>query len=132
MENKKFILGFDHYTIESSDLKKSDHFYHEVLGLARLERPNFSFPGAWYDLKGASLHLIENKNQESKVAISNTRSLHFAFTVTNIYALRDYLLTQNIEIIKDIKMRPDGHLQLFVRDPDGYAIEFASLPEVGL
>ncbi|HLO54882.1 MAG TPA: hypothetical protein VK169_11375 [Saprospiraceae bacterium] len=34
---------------------------------------------------------------------------------------------KGVEIAKDIKQRPDGILQMFVKDPDGYFLEFTQL-----
>ncbi|MBK8053667.1 MAG: VOC family protein [Saprospiraceae bacterium] len=119
-------LTFDHYSIAVKDLDKSCRFYAEILGLNKINRPDFDFEGAWFSIgEYHSLHLISDENTE--VQFSGTRQLHFAFAVKDILNFRTYLLSKNIEIVKDIKSRPDGMLQLFIRDPDGYFVEITSL-----
>lgn len=115
-------IKFNHYAIAVKDLAKSLDFYHGVLGLPLLDRPDFDFEGAWLDLgHGISLHLIVQK--DVKVA-SESRALHFAFEVAVLSKTKNHLLEHACYIVKDIKARPDGVLQLFVKDPDGYWIEF--------
>ncbi|MGB4958488.1 MAG: VOC family protein [Saprospiraceae bacterium] len=116
------IQGFDHYTITVTDLVRSTRFYVDILGFRQMDRPAFDFAGAWFDIGNLQqIHLIEGL--ESASFISGSRSLHFAFRVSDIYAARAYLRDHDVPIYKDIKPRPDGFLQLFVRDPDGYVIE---------
>ncbi len=58
---------------------------------------------------------------------SGSRQLHFAFAVSEILLARDTIIRQGIHIVKDIKHRPDGILQMFIQDPDGYYIEITEL-----
>jgi lactoylglutathione lyase len=117
------VIGLDHYAIAVSDVTESLHFYRDILGLKVIERPAFDFAGAWLDVgNGLSLHLIEDKTLKS-IKFSGSRKLHFAFAVSDIYRFKAYLEDQGFYIIKDIKPRPDGVLQLFVHDPDGYFVE---------
>jgi lactoylglutathione lyase len=120
------ITGFDHYAIAVADLDKSLKFYHDILGLGILPRPNFDFRGAWLDCgKGIAIHLIE---QNEKITLdSGSRKLHFAFAVEDLLATKTYLLSKGIPIIKDIKARPDGVLQMFIQDPDGYYVELTEV-----
>ena len=119
-------LTFDHYSIAVKDLDKSCRFYAEILGLNKINRPDFDFEGAWFSIGGKhTLHLISD--QDTKIQFSGTRQLHFAFAVKDILKFRTYLMSKNIEIVKDIKPRPDGKLQLFIKDPDGYFVEITSL-----
>ncbi|MEY3421871.1 MAG: hypothetical protein RIR48_2171 [Bacteroidota bacterium] len=118
-------LTFDHYSIAVKDLDRSCRFYAEILGLNKIIRPDFDFQGAWFSIgKNHSLHLISDEN--TKVQYSGSRQLHFAFKVRDILKFKAYLMSKNIEIVKDIKPRPDGILQLFIKDPDGYFVEITS------
>lgn len=118
-------LTFDHYSISVSNLAVSVHFYEKILGLTRKIRPDFDFAGAWFSIGNEQeLHLIEDK--DVNVNISGTRRLHFAFGVQDIVRFRDYLKNQNIDLVKDTKPRPDGRLQFFIADPDGYYIEITT------
>jgi lactoylglutathione lyase len=121
--NHTINFSFDHYTIEVSDLEKSLFFYHKILGFPLLQRPAFDFEGAWLDISnGQALHLIMGDNQLE--VRSSSRQLHFAFRHHHLIELRSYLAQfESIEIMP-LKVRPDGIQQLFVKDPDGYFIEF--------
>ena len=44
------IVQLDHVALQASDLAGSCAFYANVLKLRPLERPAFSFPGAWFAL----------------------------------------------------------------------------------
>lgn len=120
------IKGFNHYAIAVSDIDKSMVFYHDILGLGILPRPNFDFKGAWLDCgHNIAIHLIE---QNGKITPdSGSRQLHFAFAVEDLLATKSYLLSKGISIRKDIKARPDGVLQMFIQDPDGYYVELTEI-----
>ena len=119
------IKGLNHYAIAVLDLEKSITFYHDILGFDFLTRPDFDFEGAWFDCgNGISLHLIQDKNV--LVQNSDSRKLHFAFSVFDVQQTKELLMKFGIQILKDIKPRPDGMLQMFVADPDGYMIEFTN------
>ncbi len=120
------VKGFNHYAIAVSDVDKSIAFYHDILGLGMLLRPNFDFKGAWLDCgHGIAIHLIE---QNGKITPdSGSRQLHFAFAVDDLISTKTYLLSKGIPIIKDIKARPDGVLQMFIQDPDGYYVELTEV-----
>lgn len=114
-------LHFEHLALHVSDVEKSKRFYRDILGLALLERPSFSFNGAWFRLdEGLQLHLIEGKDPNVQ---SGSRSNHFAFRTTDANQLEKDLAAQGVEIVVN-KLRVDGIRQLFVKDPDGYFIEF--------
>lgn len=125
MDSRPVISKLDHYAIEVTDLDATNHFYHEILGFEEIERPSFDFPGVWYRIGDTSIHVILNTRRD--VVQSNSRSLHFAFTTPDLVKMKTYLISCGIEIVKDIKPRPDGVLQMFVRDPDGYFVEFTEL-----
>ena len=51
------ILGartVDHITLVASDLEASRRFYVDVLGMREVERPDFGFPGLWFQLGSGS------------------------------------------------------------------------------
>jgi catechol 2,3-dioxygenase-like lactoylglutathione lyase family enzyme len=117
------VSKLDHYAIDVRNLEETHRFYHDILGFEQIERPNFDFPGAWYRVGHVSMHVILNAARSHDIH-SESRALHFAFTCSNIMEMKEYLISCGVEIVKDIKPRPDGVLQMFVRDPDGYFIEF--------
>lgn len=126
METNRLIKSFNHFAIEVKDLDRSIQFYREILKFEMLPRPAFDFAGAWFDIGlGQQIHLIENKTL--KITFAGSRALHFAFEVIDLVAVKIYLMEKGVEITKDIKKRPDGVLQMFVKDPDGYYLEFTQL-----
>ena len=120
-------IGFNHYTISVHDVDISIKYYRDILGLKTIKRPSFDFRGAWFDVGNqVQLHLIEDV--EIQIIPSGSRSLHFAFHVENVRTFHDNLLNKGIEIVHNIKARPDGVLQFYITDPDGYFIEITEYP----
>ncbi len=116
-----FAACFNHLSLHVSNLEKSKDFYGNILGMKEIERPNFPYNGAWYDMGyGLSLHLIEGKNYETQ---AGSRGNHFAFETENVQELENELKHKGVEIVSN-KIRVDGIRQLFVKDPDGYFVEF--------
>jgi catechol 2,3-dioxygenase-like lactoylglutathione lyase family enzyme len=119
-----FPHRFNHLSLHVSDLEKSRHFYGTLLGMEELPRPNFSYKGAWYSMgDGLLLHLIEGKDYETR---SGNRGNHFAFTTKDVDALEQELRSKGIEVVSN-KIRVDGVRQMFVKDPDGYYVEFSEV-----
>lgn len=114
-------LRFEHIALHVVNIERSNHFYGKLLGLKQLERPNFPFNGSWFELdEGLQLHLIEGMNYQPH---SGNRGNHFAFIVKDAVELEKELAAQGVEIVVN-KLRVDGIRQLFVKDPDGYFVEF--------
>ncbi len=114
------ILELNHIALHVRDLARSRKFYVEVLGFSLLPRPAFGFPGEWIALGDRELHLIVEPEMADP-----TGSHHFALHVESIFPLRDYFQQMQIPIHSQT-VRPDGYDQLYIRDPDGYLIEFYS------
>jgi len=115
------ITGIDHAAFHVSDLEASRRFYREALGLSEKPRPDFPFPGAWYAV-GASqeIHLIQRSPKEGPYTVPRER--HVALSVTDIAAAEAHLRAMGCDV-QPAKPRPDGVIQLYVRDPDGHVIE---------
>ena len=126
MEIKSLFKGFNHYAIEVRNLALSIDFYRDILQFPLLQRPEFDFSGAWFDIgDGQQIHLIENRDVH--ITLAGSRALHFAFDVSDLVVLKSYLMDKGVLITKDIKTRHDGLLQMFIMDPDGYYIEFTQI-----
>jgi lactoylglutathione lyase len=115
----KFI-GLHHVAIHVADVSRSVDFYEKKLGLNQIARPDFDFPGAWFDLgDGRQLHLIGGLT----VAVhSSNRGNHFAIGVDSITEAADFLRSLPLKFMGP-KQRPDGAHQIFVIDPDGHFVE---------
>jgi glyoxylase I family protein len=118
--------GIHHVSILVTDLQKSKYFYGEILGFEESHsRPDFDFPGAWYDIGNTQLHLIVHNNGKTLRNANeiDSRDGHFAIRVNDINRLIKRLFQYNIEYINKPVNKTPWH-QVFVCDPDGNIIEF--------
>src|SRR5215212_471021 len=113
------IRELNHVLIRVRDLEASIRFYGEILGLRRLPRPDFDFPGAWFALGPQELHLA----QHAQVPPAPRTHHHFALWVDDPAAARAELERKGWKDLRGPSPRPDGVMQLFVTDPEGYVIE---------
>jgi catechol 2,3-dioxygenase-like lactoylglutathione lyase family enzyme len=118
------VLELNHVLLHVRNLDASIHFYGDVLGLMRLPRPAFDFPGAWFSLGNQELHLAGDPELDHEPRQTH----HFALWVEDPAAVRRELERRGWTNLRGPKPRPDGVMQLFVTDPDGYIVEFMSTP----
>lgn len=115
-------IKLDHISIYCFDLDKSVAFYKNVLELESKPRPSFNFPGHWFNIgNGLELHLISGRNVD-KNTLPTTRNIHYAFKVENALEFNKKIDQLGLPKIGP-KYRPDGVIQIFIQDPDGYWIE---------
>ncbi|GAB6070213.1 VOC family protein [Thiomicrorhabdus hydrogeniphila] len=115
------ITGFDHVSILVENADIALNFYHEILGLPLLNRPDLGFPGYWLDLQnGQSLHIMQLNNPYSGSKPEHGgRDYHFALRVDSIDEFIEKLKQINLEY----SLSKSGRKALFTRDPDGNALE---------
>jgi len=77
-------------------------------------RPDLGFPGAWYDLGGAQLHLIEQRKMFEDIDPTDP---HLALRVESVELVRQTLDARGIPYLHF------GGPQLWIRDPDGNVVE---------
>lgn len=118
------IRELNHVMIRVADLERSVQFYRDVLGLRPLPRPAFDFPGAWFALGHQELHLVGDPAPPAGARGHH----HFAIWVENHEAACRELQEKGWPHLRGPKPRPDGVMQLFVTDPDGYVLELMSAP----
>jgi lactoylglutathione lyase len=118
------VHELNHVLLNVRDLARSIHFYGSIVGLSRLPRPAFDFPGAWFSVGLQELHLIGDPELEP----ASRHHHHFAMRVDDPTAVRAELETKGVTELRGPSPRPDGAMQLFVLDPDGYLVEFFSSP----
>ena len=110
----------DHISLQVSNVETSTAFYNK-LGFQQLNRPSFDFDGAWFGIgKTQQLHLIEGLTTKVN---SGRRNTHFAVSVEDINEFEAHLTQLDISY-QPPKPRPDGVVQIFLQDPDGYFWEF--------
>ena len=127
------VKTIDHVTLVVSELERSREFYAGLLGMEEKPRPDFGFPGLWFQAGNTQIHLnIESEEAGTAGLTYNagqiTRALHVAFSVDDADAAADILREKGVEIIAGPRKRPDGAVQLYILDPDGHQIEITSPP----
>ncbi len=116
------IEGMNHFTVVSSDLKKTKAFYMEILGLQEGYRPPMSSTGAWLYAPGqkhAILHIIAERPMPKNASGVID---HMAFTAADLQSAIDTLKQHGIAY-KLSQLKEIGIWQLFFYDPDGARIE---------
>lgn len=108
-------LGLHHVSINVSDLHAALGFYVGHLGLAeRSDRPDFGFGGAWLDVGGQQVHLIET-------AVPEDKGQHVAFHVGDLDATVARLRAEGVSV-GDPSPVGTGR-QAFLHDPSGNLVE---------
>ena len=128
------VKTLDHVTLIVKDLELSRQFYCDLLGMREIDRPSFSFGGKWFQVGSSQIHLIlehdesgpvgENRSTQQK----SSRNRHFALEIEDGYAAAKFFQDRGIPLVAGPQERPDGAVQVFVNDPDGYVVELCSLP----
>ena len=109
----------DHTSICVTNVERSRQFYEGLLGLTPTERPDFGFPGMWYQLGEGPLHLIQRERTAGpdNDATINAADPHFAIQVDDLEGLRRRIQAAGAEMLDF------GSGQLWVHDPDGNTVE---------
>lgn len=119
------MTKFSHIAVLVKDVDKSGAFYGEILGLKEVEEPFKDGLHRWFQLGGATLHLIQEPWEE----LVFRRSNHLCISVPDLEAFIKKLTANQISFEdargnkNKIHIRPDGIRQIFFRDPSGYWIE---------
>lgn len=116
------ISSFHHAGFLVTDIERAAAFYEGVLGLENLPRPDFGFPGRWYDLhNGNQLHLMSMEALPAHSTDIPTFDRHIALAVPDVEQTAAQLTALGISFAKGNGR--GGAAQLFLRDPDGNMIE---------
>ena len=130
--SKIHVKQIDHITLVVADLELTRQFYVDVLGMQQVVRPEFSFPGLWFQAGNTQIHATLTDANSGQAGWSDqgaamaSRGHHFGFEVDDANAATDALKQHGIEIISGPKHRPDGPLQVYFADPDGHLVELFS------
>jgi catechol 2,3-dioxygenase-like lactoylglutathione lyase family enzyme len=128
------IAMIHHVSLTVTDLERSRSFYREILGLSEIERPPFSFPGAWFGIGvGQHLHLIVHEGATFRGARGiDTRDSHFAVRVASYRQAVAFLRERGYREegggndAMTMRLQPHataGFPQIYILDPDRHVIE---------
>jgi catechol 2,3-dioxygenase-like lactoylglutathione lyase family enzyme len=126
------VKTIDHVTLVVKDLERSRRFYRDLLGMAETTRPNFGFPGLWFQAGDTQIHMnVEGPDagpagMAAFQGTSPSRGFHFAFEVESCDGAAQQLRQMGVEIVAGPRNRPDGPRQLYIYDPDHYLVEIYS------
>jgi glyoxylase I family protein len=110
----------NHTAIRVSDLDRSRAFYEKLLGMRQAPRPDLGFPGTWYALGEAQLHLIQIPKHGAGLDPADP---HFAIEVEDFDGAKRSLAEQGIEFVEFVGA-------LWIHDPDGYTVELRAPEKV--
>ena len=116
------IRRLDHVSLRIADLARARAFYEGLLGLRTAPRPDLGLPGAWYDVAGAQVHLIQGTGGFEGIDPSGP---HFAVQVESLAAVKQELEARGIVYVAL------GDAQLWIRDPDGNVVELCEASRAG-
>lgn len=109
------VLGVHHVAINVDDFDRAIGFYRGTLGLeVRKDRPELGVAGAWLDVGGQQVHLVEAPPPPNV-------GQHFALRVADLGQVIDELRAQGVEVSDPIEIGPSR--QAFLQDPSGNTIE---------
>jgi glyoxylase I family protein len=124
----KFDFSIHHASLIVANTKASLLFYHDVLGMTQIERPDLDFPGAWLAIGDQQIHLLELTNPDPITGRPEHggRDRHVAMTVSGLDGVKQALDAANVKYT----LSKSGRKALFCRDPDGNAIEIIERSQV--
>jgi catechol 2,3-dioxygenase-like lactoylglutathione lyase family enzyme len=113
-----------HVSLTVTNLERAKDFYNKILCLKEIQRPNFDFSGAWYEIGQQQLHLIVLPSSQTirRDKSLSSREGHFALRVENYYNTLNWLKKNDVDLLEKPNSK-SGFAQLFCADPDGNIIE---------
>ena len=119
------LLDIHHVAIKTQDLEATDRFYEAVLGLEKIERPDFDFPGTWFDLGSTMFHIMAGDaglDNDGKPTHGSASVDHVAVKAHDYDAMKQRVVELDMPH-REFAIPTFGLWQLFVRDPNGVIIE---------
>jgi glyoxylase I family protein len=111
------VRRLHHVNLLVDDLEAATTFYGEVLGWPTADRPDFGFPGAWFDLVHGQLHLVVVDRMPPP------SGAHFAVEVDDLDEVVRNLAAAGVDVSPG-GGTPGAGRQAFCQDPSGNLIEF--------
>jgi len=121
-------VSIHHVAVTTADPDGCARFYCQVLGFQQMDRPPFTFRGAWlYDpVSRLQIHVIEHPRPTRLEGPIDTITNHFALAVADLDEAERRLTAHGVEYLRQVNA--GGYQQIFFRDPDGNHIEVGIYP----
>jgi catechol 2,3-dioxygenase-like lactoylglutathione lyase family enzyme len=123
------IHGLFHAAIKTVDLAATVHFYCDILGLTKVHRPDFGYPGAWLACPTpggqAIVHIYAGGPALSVIGIAVTGTAaidHLSLACSGFNSFRERF-KQNLIPWREFLVPGTSLWQLFVYDPNGVQLE---------
>ncbi|MCX7626981.1 MAG: VOC family protein [Methylophilaceae bacterium] len=119
------VKRFLHASFIIADLARSRAFYEGLFGFTpNPNRPDFGFPGVWYDIGPNQIHLMQvpDPYRDAERPAHGGRDRHVALEVEDIEAVRAELERAGVRY----SMSKSGRPALFCWDPDGNVLELSA------
>ena len=116
------VLSIHHVSMLVENTQKALEFYIDLLGLELdHQRPDLGYPGAWINLGGQQIHLLELPNPDPRCGRPEHggRDRHLAVLVDDLTEITNRLEQRHILYTRS----KSGRQAVFCRDYDGNALE---------
>jgi len=129
------VENVDHVTMVVKDLARTREFYVNLLGMEEVKRPQFGFPGLWFQAGNTQIHINLESDEAGRAGVTGQgtkvlpRGHHFAFVVSDATATAARFTQLGVPIVAGPTNRPDGAVQFYVHDPDGHLVELFTPPK---
>jgi glyoxylase I family protein len=123
------VSDLHHVSVVVADTARALVFYHDVLGLEIVARPDLGYPGAWLAVGARQIHLLEVPNPDPVEGRPRHvgRDRHLALTVDDLGACAARLERAGHGYTRS----RSGRAALFCRDPDGNGVEIIEYGDRG-
>ena len=127
------LIDIHHVAIKTQDLEATDRFYSEVLGMSHAYRPEFDFPGSWFNIGDTMIHIMAGfagLDTEGKSPHGGASVDHIALAAHDFDTMKKHVIEHDLEW-RQFDIPDAGLWQLFMHDPNGVLIElnFATAKE---
>jgi len=119
------LLDLHHVAIKTRDLEATERFYIDVLGMKKVHRPDFDFPGAWLQMGETMFHLMAGyagKDEQGRSPVGSAAVDHLAIRAERFDEMRQRIVAAGLQFT-DNEITDFRLWQLFVDDPNGVRIE---------
>jgi catechol 2,3-dioxygenase-like lactoylglutathione lyase family enzyme len=118
-------LDIHHVAIKAVDLEATERFYTEVLGMTRVARPNFDFPGTWLQMGATMFHLMSGyaaRAADGSAPHGSAAVDHLALRALGFDEMKARIESAGLDYSEN-EIPGFGIWQLFMTDPNGIRIE---------